>query len=435
MLRFFNRLLVTLILVGTALIITLTNSEPATIRVGNWFQISSFAGVIYLGVFSAGCIAASIVGLFFGVKAYFRERRLLATERNRQAFIGLIEKSRSLMAANEWGKAQAGWEGILRRDPENIVARVELSKCLEQLGDPREALRVLDATRAGSRRNIEVLFRAAELNRALGNNTAAMDNLALIAGEAPSKRSLEMARETSENLGRIDDALEYQEELERLGLEGANSKEVRARLTYAQILRDAPDATTLRETLLGFVKRHPSFTPALEKLASIELEALSFESAAELLVKVAKSAPGDLSKWRLVIDLWLNKWPGDTRKKAERAIAAARASTQDSKGANRIEAECLVVETLLSLNKVEDALQLLDELPTLLRREGLESDTRLSKLIIGLRGVCLTRLGRTKDTLELWESLVQSRAEGNIKSASIKLAANSSEPSPTLSTP
>lgn len=435
MLRFFNRLLVTLLLVGTALIITLTNSEPATIRVGNWFQVSSYAGVIYLGVFSAGCIAASIVGLFFGLKAYFRERRLLATERNRQAFISLIEKSRSLMAANEWAKAQAGWEAILRKDPENIVARVELSKCLEQLGDPREALRVLDATRAGSRRNIEVLFRAAELNQLLGNNTAAMDNLALIAGEAPSKRSLEMARETSENLGRIDDALEYHSELERLGMEGSNSKAVRARLTFAQIVRDSPDATTLRETLIGFVKRHPFYTPALEKLASIELDALSFESAAELLVKVAKASPGDLSKWRVVIDLWLNKWPGDARKKAERAIAAARASTQDSKGATRIEAECLVAETLLSLNKVEDALLLLDELPTLLKREGLESDRYLQSLIIGLRGVCFTRLGRTKDTFELWENLLKSSVEGTSVTSAVKLAANGTEPSPTLSTP
>ena len=93
------------------------------------------------------------------------------------------------MAAEEWGRAQSGWEQILRKDQDNIVARVELSRCLEKLGEPREALRVLDATRAGSRRNIEVLFRAAELNRSLGNNTVAMDNLALIAGESPSRRS------------------------------------------------------------------------------------------------------------------------------------------------------------------------------------------------------------------------------------------------------
>lgn len=437
MLRFFNRLLVAILLIGLAVVVTLSNSEPATIRLASWFQFSSNAGVVYLGVFAVGFVAASLVGLFFGVKAYLRERRLLIAERNRQAFISMIERARSLMASEEWARAQAGWEQVLKRDPDNIVARVELSRCIEAQHDPKEALRVLDATRANSKRNVEVLFRAAELNRTLGNNTAAMDNLALICGDSPSRRSLELARTVSEDLGRIDDALEYQNELERLGYGDDSSKAVRARLTYAKILRDSPDATTLKETLSGFVKRHPACTPALEKLAAIELEALAFDSAAELMVKAAKANPGDLTRWRAVIDLWLTKAPGDARKKAERAIAAARASTQESKGAKRIEAECLVAETLLGLNMVTDALKIIEELPALAQREGTRIPTELSIRITALRGACLVRSDRAKDANDLWQSLLSAQSAPQVSGAahSFSHAPIGSEPSPALSTP
>lgn len=443
MLRFFNRLLAAILLIGLAVVITLSNSEPATIRLASWFQFSSNAGVIYLGVFAVGFVAASVVGLFFGVKAYLRERRLLIAERNRQAFISMIERARSLMASEEWARAQAGWEQVLKRDPDNIVARVELSHCLEAQREPKEALRVLDATRANSKRNLEVLFRAAELNRTLGNNTAAMDNLALICSESPSRKSLQVARDVSEELGRIDDALEYQTELERLGYGDESAKTIRARLTYAQILRDSPDATTLREALTGFTKRHPTCTPALEKLAAIELDALSFDSTAELLVKAAKANPGDLSRWRAVIDLWLTKAPGDARKKAERAIAAARSSTQETKGAKRIEAECLVAETLLGLNMVGDALRVVEELPALAQREGTQLCSELLTRITALKGACLVRSDRAKDATELWQTLVTSHSDprkvvggsGYGHGVGFAGSAVSKEPSPALSTP
>ena len=193
MLRFFNRFLVLLVLVTVTLTITLSNSDQATIRIWPRFSMTTYAGVIYLTVFALGCISASIVGLFFGLKGYLRERKLLSAERTRQAFFLSFVKARDFMAAHEFHRARDTWEQVLRKDPDNVIARIELSRCFEHLGDTREALRVLDATRASSRSSTEVLFRAAELNTKLGNATGASDNLALIVSETPSKRALELA--------------------------------------------------------------------------------------------------------------------------------------------------------------------------------------------------------------------------------------------------
>jgi tetratricopeptide (TPR) repeat protein len=434
MLRFFNRLLLVFVLISFTVLITLSNSAPATIRLGSRFELTSYAGVIYLAVFGAGCVATSIVGLFFGLKAYLRERQLRASEKNRQAFFQLFLTARNYMAAFEWQKARELWETVLRKDSDNVIARVELSQCLEESGDLREALRVLDSTRASSRRSTEVLFRAAELNKRLGNGTGASDNLALIVADSPSRRALELARDTSEEMSRIDDALEYQSELDKLGYNSEASVAVRTRITFAQILRDAPEENTLRETLQGFVRRNATFVPALEKLASLQIARGLFDEAAELLVKAAKASKGDLRKWHAVIDLWLHQAPGDSGKRAERAVAAARASTQEARGADRIRAELTVVQTLLAVNKVEEARKTIESIPSLAEREGIKLDGDLARTKLMLKGSCLARLGLAKDTASIWQQLLEP-SQASTSNNGAYAGVNTAEPSPSLSTP
>ena len=76
---------------------------------------------------------------------------------------------------------------------EDIIARVELSRSLEGQGQAREALRVLEEARASDPKNVEVLFRAAELNQSLNNKTAAIDNLALVLCQHPNRRAAQSA--------------------------------------------------------------------------------------------------------------------------------------------------------------------------------------------------------------------------------------------------
>lgn len=434
MLRQFNRLIALALLIAVTLYITLTNSETATIKIGPNVTLTTYAGVIYLGVFFIGCLVASVVALFFGFKSYLRERKLRSAARSHQLFFELFLKARSFMASEEWGAARAIWEQILQQDSENTIARVELATCVEKLGDCREALKVLDAMRASNHMNAAVLFKAAELNRKLGNNTAAKDNLAMIVHEAPTRRALELARNIAEELGRMDDAMDYQRALEKIGHVSEEMIAAKTRISFEQLVRSVENESSLRETLTIFVKKHPTYIPALERLAQLEIARGRLEEGAELLVKAAKLSEGNLSKWDAIIDLWLRSAPGDVSRRAERALAAARSATQGIHGAKRIDAEFVVAKTLLAVNRAGDARDLLENLSTLAEKEKVSLSAGQTQTRTHLMGLCLARLGLSKDTASLWESLVEPTLPA-AQTGKRPLVSDRGEPSPALSTP
>jgi thioredoxin-like negative regulator of GroEL len=434
MLRQFNRLIALALLIAVTLYITLTNSDTATIKLGPNITVTTYAGVIYLGVFFVGCVVASVVALFFGFKSYLRERKLRAAARSHQLFFELFLKARSFMASEEWGAARAIWEQVLHQDPENTIARVELATCIENLGEPREALRVLDSMRASNHMNAAVLFKAVELNRELGNNTAAKDNLALIVQEAPTKRALELARDIAEELGRFDDAMDYHRALEKVGHISEKMIEAKTRISFEQLIRSVENENSLRETLTIFVKKHPQFVPALERLAQLEIARGRLDEGAELLVKAAKLSEGDLSKWNTIIDLWLRTSPGDVSRRADRAIAAARSATQGLHGAKRIDAEFVVAKTLLAVHRSDDARTLLENVSALAEKERVGLTPAQAQLRTHLLGLSMSRLGLSKDTASLWESLGEPTLPVT-ETGKKPLLSDRGEPSPALSTP
>lgn len=434
MLRQFNRFIILALVTIGILYLTLANSDKATLYLGPALQITTNAGVLYLGIFAAGCIAASLVAMFFGLKGYMRERALRSQERTRQAFFELFVKARDLMAAHEWNAARNVWEQVLRKDADNVIAKVELASCLNALGDAREALRILDLLRAEKRSNAEILFKAAELNQTLGNFTAARDNIALIVSNFPSKRALERARDLSEQMNRIEDALEYHEEIERASYADADSQRIKTRLLLALLLKQSNTDTALREGLAGFIKRHPGCVEALERLGAIEIKAGRFEEAAELLVKAAKASGDDPEKWLQVVDLWITKAPGDFAKRAERALAAGRSAARAGAGVARLKAELVLCRTLIALHKHDEALTTIENLPTLAEREGVSITGDLSGAATTLKGLCLSRLGRINETGSLWQELATSRVPV-IEDHTARIALKKAEPSPTLSTP
>ena len=434
MLRQFNRLIALAILIAVTIYITLTNSETATIKVGPNISVTTYAGVIYLGVFFCGSVVASVVALFFGFKSFLRERKLRSAARTHQLFFDLFVKGRSFMASEEWGAARAVWEQILHQDPDNTIARVELATCFQNLGDYREALHVLDMMRASNHLNAAVLFKAVELNRKLGNNTAASDNLALIVREAPTKRALELARDIAEELGRTEDALDYQRSLEKIGYTSEEMVEAKTRLTFTQLVSSIENQNSLREALTIFVRKNPNYAPALERLADLEVAAGRLEEAAELLVRAAKVSSSDQSRWTMIIDLWLKTAPGDFQRRSDRALAAARSATQGAHGATRIDSEFIVVKTLLAVNRADDARALLEGLPKLAEKEKISLSPRQIQTKSHLTGLCLSRLGLAKDTGSIWESLVEPSLPAANTGKRPPLS-DRGEPSPALSTP
>jgi tetratricopeptide (TPR) repeat protein len=435
MLKIFNRFLLLALIVGLALYVTLTNSDSATIKLGPNITLTTYAGVIYIGVFVIGCIAASVVALFFGFKGYLRERKLRAAERVRRNFFKTFEEARNLMAGGDCAAARLLWEDILAKESDNVIARVELSQCLEELGDDREALRVLDSTRASSRSSVEVLYRAALLNKKLGNSTGARDNAELIVAAKPSWRALELARDASESMERFDDALRYHDELEKIGYQSPESKDVRARLAYAQLCRESSDDGVLKDALAGFIKQYPGFVPALERLADLELQHKDVDRAAELLSKVARASGGAVDRWEAVVDVWLHKATGDVVRRNDKAITTAKSAIKDQHGRGRLEAELLVIRTLLAVNHFQDAERLLDGFADLATREVGTLPVDIHRELIVQRGHCLAQMGNARDTASLWQVLAVPTALAGSVNAASATSRVTPDPSPILSTP
>jgi hypothetical protein len=173
----------------------------------------------------------------------------------------------------------------------------------------------------------------------------------------------------------------------------------------------------------------------MEKLAEIELARGHVEESAELLMKVAKMSNGDLTKWRAVSNLWLNSVQGDFARRSSRAVAAARSATQGTSGRQRLEAELLVIETLLQANVFSDVERSLDSFTTLAEREtnGIPADIA-QKLGIQ-RGHYLAQMGKAGETAVLWQELAGQASPNTARRDSQAPREKVIEPSPLLSTP
>jgi hypothetical protein len=152
------------------------------------------------------------------------------------------------------------------------------------------------------------------------------------------------------------------------------------------------------------------------------------------LVKAAKLSEGDLSKWNAIIDLWLRSAPGDFTRRAERALAAARSATQELHGAKRVDGEFVVAKTLLAVNRAEDAKTLLENLSAITEKEKVSPTASQTQTKNHLLGLCMARLGLSKDTASLWESLVEPTLPA-AETGKKPLVSDRGEPSPALSTP
>ena len=444
MLRLFNRFLIFVLILSGALYIIFLNREPATLRLSRSYEFSGSAGYLYISVFLVGLFFAGLVALLFGIRSYFRERHFIQKERQREQFYDLFVHGRSLMAAQEWTKAQAVWERVLARDSENITARIQLSICYEALGDTEEALRVLDLARSQRAYNAEVLFRAADLNTRLGNRTAAVDNLALLMSETPSPHAARVAAELSEELGRLEDALQYQEQLESMSPRLAEQeRERKTRLQFKILVRDnTADSQTRIEALQGFVKRNPSYTPALDELAAVQQTNGQVEQAAQTMIKAAKIS-NDSDRWGRIVNMWLSSKAvgNEAAQNTERALAAARAATAETKGSTRVLAELALARTLLAVNKIDEAKTVLNKIEVIAEREGVKLSLQERLSLLTLRGACSLRLGEIREASELWNTALAvtfPKKTDNVvafEDMARPASRNLVQPSPTFSTP
>ena len=399
MLRRFYKLIILFLIVGLALYLVLLNRETVSLAISPSSKISGNAGVIYIGLFGLGVLCASLVALFFGLKAWLREKKLQQQDRQRRDFYQGMSQARATLSAGEWGKASEEWQALLKKDPTCTIARIELSKCLEGAGDLKESLKILEAARTADPQNIEVLFRVAELHLAADNKTAALDNLALIIYHHPNRRALRMARDLSDQLKRPADALEYQSRLEALDPHGADTLAARGRLELGRLLAEPLGEDELKPRLGTFVKQHPACVPAIQKLARLEENAGDFEQSAQILAKGAKAANSP-ELWLSAASLWAR------HKQPERALAAARVACRETQGADRIYAEINLIRLFLTLNMPEDASRAVEGIPKLASAEQVNLDAGMTRDLSLLKALCYNRNGEHALTAELLQELL-----------------------------
>ncbi|MBN8550154.1 MAG: tetratricopeptide repeat protein [Deltaproteobacteria bacterium] len=427
-----NKFIFVFCVVALALYLVVLNTAPTTVALSpgtNGWKITGNTGVILIATFAIGIVVAGLVGLFFGVRSYFRERRLHNLEAQRRAFYDGMLRARGFAASGEWNKARVQWEQLIKKDPTDIIARTELSRSLQAAGEPIEALRILDDARAKDPKNVEVLFRAAELNIALGNKTAAIDNLALILHNHPNRRAAQLARDLSEELGRIEDAVEYQAQIESFGVPGAEEESIAARLEFKRILKDrASDKAALRTDLKALCKRRSEFVPALHRLALLEAEQGNIEEAAHYYVKAAKASHSS-AYWNEISKLWMST------QNPERALAAARTATKETEGEAKLIAELELIRVQISLNQLDDARRSLDQFQNVINSGGPRMPSEILQQYLILRGLYLSQTGDQAQAAELWKKLSQNDLEINSTPYVPGGARNGSAPAPRLSTP
>jgi predicted Zn-dependent protease len=222
-----------------------------------------------------------------------------------------------------------------------------------------------------------------------------------------------------------------------MGYSEPETENSRLSLLLKRLQREHPSKEELATTLAQFVRKHPTYVPALEAQADVLLSLGNLEQGAEALVKAAKHSNGDLSKWERVVELWLAEAPGDFITRANRAISAAKSATQDVKGLRRLEAELLVASTLLRANRPEEAQKVANGLQTLADKEGVRLSAEIVQRSTAILGLSLARLGKASESAGLWQQLVFPD-EGSASEAHSKgspLLASRAEPSPALSTP
>ena len=400
------------------------NKAPITVNFAKDSSVTAPAALVFIITFCLGALFTWIFSLIFALKATWREKKLVGSAKKQQAAFQRMIKAREFLASEQWDKAKEEWNTIVKRSPNDTVARVELSRSLQGDGNIKEAIKILDTARAADPENVEVLFRAAELNLALGNKTAAVDNLALILYHNPSQKAARLARDLSASIGRIDDALEYQSVLERMGGKSENDDEIIAKLNLEKIEKElSENPEQKKKELQKLVKGKTAYVPALKTLAQIELKAGNTEEAVSLLLRAAKQSQ-DHNYWEEAAIIWLDQ------NNPDKAIATARSGNSSMKDQARATSELELVKLYLSVNMIAEARKTLDNFKTTYGSSINEKTARIYKI---LQGRCYNVEGKLQESARKWQEL--SESDFSVKEVKEIESIQREQPSPVLSTP
>ena len=218
-----------------------------------------------------------------------------------------------------------------------------------------------------------------------------------------------------------------------MGEASSTAQTTLARLEYKQLLSEYTEEDDyakkdLIKALGTFVKKHADYIPALQRLAQLDAEIGNVDNAARRLVEAAKKS-GASSYWHEAARLWIDN------DMAENALSAARTATKNTQGHARLSAEVDLIRLYIALGMLEDAQESVENFYGLARELKLEINNEMAQNLLVLKGLCLNRLGKYRESAEVWKKL--SKYDFELKSATLneRVGLNGDAPSPVLSTP
>lgn len=451
----FVRLLILILLVAVVSIIFILNPQPVVVSYAFGSSVQAPMALVLIIVFCIATVLTAGFSLVLGAQMSYRHWREKKQLLLRDEHVKRLAVIRERIAAGEREQAETLLNQVVAQDPENVPARVMLAENLVERGKIAEAIRVLDETRAGQRRNLEVLFLAAKLNSQTGNLTAAYDNLHLVLGIVPNnERALTGLADFAAALGNWDKAVDFQQRLVRL-LSGDAYTQAQTKLAALELEQakrsSSEQPAKLREALDALLRRHREFAPACEELAELEAAQGKTDSAAKMLSRAYKASGMPKYLARLA-ELWLK---ADDPSKAVAAVSSLLSSVAAGSGEAFLRGELFLTGLLLELEMRQEARVEFEKVQALLGKleEGSPCAGLCRRQATLLHALLLRREGRTDEALDLlladeevrsllkelgFEVFSGPARDSAAKAAGLSVRRRSSQteqPSPRLSTP
>lgn len=424
MLKRFIYISIIIFLIALTVGFVLLNPNQNTVFLAPEWPVTGVSGVLMLCAFGLGILFTSLFATLFGIRAYFREQKLKRLDKKHKQFYEQMLEARKKSVQGEYKRAVELWEGLARKDPTDVIARVELARSLDALDKTTDALRIIDTARAEHPNSVEILLEAARLQIKLGNRTAAIDNLALTMGLETTPFAARMARDLSFDLQRFEDAREYNERLDSVDRETKEYQKKSGDIEFAILSRDiSPEEKDADLKVRSFIKKNPENISARLFLAKILCQQGNIEEAAAEFATLYR-ATKEISFARDAVYLFIQCHQRD------KALSFMQSIRTLLVGKPRIEVELEYIRTLLRLSQETEAIQVLEKFPELVKIERAEDDAWVFMHTILLRALAVQRLQDTREAMRLFKEIENFElGPANQRAGQVKY---SSVPSPSL---
>jgi tetratricopeptide (TPR) repeat protein len=286
-------------ILATVLYIIGQNQTPTTLTLFSGWKLENYTlGTLTIIIFCAGIVCSSIAGLFIGFPTILRSWKIKRELKKSHDFYEKISEARKASTTAQWEKARLLWSDLLQLDPTDVVAAIELSRAVENLGDPRQALKDITHVKNLHPTNIEALYRAAELQEKLGNKTSALDNLMHILSLESIPYVYEQAARLALETGNYEYALEYYSKIDH-PTQSEKLKSLGATIGLRN-LQNLSTSTPLSEQIAKsqkLLKKFPQNSAVYRYVAQLLVENGKATEAIKILITAIKNIDANISDY------------------------------------------------------------------------------------------------------------------------------------------